>query len=66
MAEQYKRYEKGFKLEAAKLATGARLFVFGRGFKRLGVSACSIRDWTKALQKSGALPACRWVGFGRR
>ena len=55
MAKKYRRYEKDFKLQAVKLVT-EHGYSYAEVGRQLGVAAWSIRDWVRALRKSGELP----------
>jgi transposase len=48
------RYEKEFKLQAAKLIVEGG-YTYARASRKLGVSSCSLRNWTKAFRASGHL-----------
>jgi len=53
---QKKRYEKSFKLQAARLVADHGYSYADVG-KRLGVTAWSVRSWLRQLRASGELPA---------
>ncbi len=55
MGKKYKRYEKDFKLQAAKLVT-EHGYSYTEAGRRLGVTDWSIRMWVKAFRESGELP----------
>lgn len=50
-----KRYEKSFKLQAARLVSGHG-YTFEDAGTRLGVSAWSVRNWLHQFRASGDLP----------
>lgn len=50
-----KRYEKSFKLEAARLVS-EHGYSFEQAGARLGVSAWSVRHWLNQFRASGELP----------
>lgn len=54
MGRKNKRYEKEFKLEAAKLVTDHG-YSYAEASRRLGVADWSVRGWVKAFQESGEL-----------
>ena len=56
MGKTYKRYEKDFKLQAAKLVT-EHGYSYTEAGRRLGVTDWSIRMWVKAFRESGELPS---------
>ena len=49
-----KRYEKAFKLQAAKLVT-EHGYSYAEASQRLGVTDWSVRNWVKQLRASGDL-----------
>ena len=55
MAEQ-KRYNKDFKLQAARLIT-EQGYSFREVGDRLGVSAWSVRYWVQKFRRTGELPS---------
>lgn len=55
MTKPYKRYEKAFKLQAAKLVV-EHGYSYAEVERRLDVPAWSVREWVKKLRKSGELP----------
>jgi transposase len=55
MPKQYRRYEKDFKLQAAKLVV-EHGYTYVQAGLQLGVADWSIRDWVRAFRKSGELP----------
>lgn len=48
------RYKKEFKLQAAKLIVESG-YTYARASRKLGVSSCALRNWTKAFRASGHL-----------
>ena len=50
-----KRYDKQFKLRAAKLVA-EHGYSYNQAAERIGVTAWSIRHWVKQLRESGDLP----------
>ena len=56
MTKHYTRYEKGFKLEAAKLVT-EHGYSCAEASRRLGIAHHLVGSWIKAFRKSGDLPA---------
>ena len=50
-----KRYEKSFKLQAARLVADHG-YTFGDAGARLGVSAWSVRNWLHQFRACGDLP----------
>jgi transposase len=55
MTKQYTRYEKDFKLEAAKLVT-EHGYSCAEASRRLGIAHHLVGSWIKAFRKSGDLP----------
>jgi len=51
-----KRYEKTFKLQAARLVVDHG-YTYREAGERLGVSSWSVRSWVKQFRASGELPA---------
>ena len=49
------RYKEDFKLQAAKLIVEGG-YTYARASRKLGVSSCALRNWTKAYRASGHLP----------
>ena len=49
------RYKEDFKLQAAKLIVEGG-YTYARASRKLGVSSCALRNWTKAFRASGHLP----------
>ena len=49
------RYKEDFKLQAAKLIVEGG-YTYARASRKLGVSSCALRNWTKAYRESGHLP----------
>lgn len=49
-----KRYDKQFKIQAAKLVV-EHGYSYNQAAKRLGATSWSIRNWVKQLRKSGDL-----------
>jgi transposase len=56
MATKYKRYDKAFKLEAAKLVT-EQGYSYAEVSRQLGITDWSVRGWVKTFRESGELPA---------
>ena len=54
MTRKYKKYDKDFKLEAAKLVT-EHGYTYVEAARQLGLEDWAIRGWVKALRKSGDL-----------
>ncbi len=52
---KYKRYNKDFKLQAARLVTEQGYSLREAG-ERLGISAWSIQNWVKKFRLTGELP----------
>ena len=52
---KHKRYNKDFKLQAARLVT-EQGYSFREAGERLGVSAWSIRYWVQKFRQAGELP----------
>ena len=52
----HKRYEKSFKLQAAKLVV-EHGYTYAEAGRRLDIPDWSIRSWVKQLRQSGELPA---------
>jgi len=55
MTKHYTRYEKDFKLEAAKLVT-EHGYSCAEASRRLGIAHHLVGSWIKAFRKSGDLP----------
>ena len=55
MTRKYKKYDKDFKLEAAKLVT-EHGYSYVEAARQLGLEDWAVRGWVKALGKSGDLP----------
>ena len=53
---KYKRYDKEFKLQAARLVTEQGYSLREAG-EMLGISAWSIQNWVKRFRQTGMLPA---------
>ena len=51
----HKRYEKSFKLQAAKLVVDHG-YTYAEAGRRLDIPDWSIRSWVKQLRQSGELP----------
>lgn len=51
-----KRYDKQFKVQAARLVT-EHGYSFKDAAERLGISIWTLRDWVKKLRGTGELPA---------
>ena len=54
MTRKYKKYDKDFKLEAAKLVT-EHGYTYVEAARQLGLEDWAIRGWVKALRNSGDL-----------
>ena len=54
MTRKYKKYDKDFKLEAAKLVT-EHGYTYVEAARQLGLEDWAVRGWVKALRKSGDL-----------
>ena len=54
MTRKYKKYDKDFKLEAAKLVTDHG-YTYVEAARQLGLEDWAVRGWVKALRKSGDL-----------
>ena len=52
---KYKRYNRDFKLQAARLVTEQGYSLREAG-QRLGISAWSIQNWVKKFRRAGELP----------
>jgi transposase-like protein len=52
MTRKYKKYDKDFKLEAAKLVT-EHGYPYVEAARQLGLEDWTVRGWVKALRKSG-------------
>ena len=52
---KYKRYNRDFKLQAARLVTEQGYSLREAG-QRLGISAWSIQNWVKKFRHTGELP----------
>ena len=48
------RYKEDFKLQAAKLIVEGG-YTYASASRKLGVSSCALRNWTKAFRASGHL-----------
>jgi len=55
MEKKRKRYDKAFKVQAAKLVT-EHGYSYAEAGRRLGVTDWSIRGWVKSMRDSGELP----------
>ena len=55
MTRKYKKYDKAFKLEVAKLVT-EHGYTYVEAARQLGLEDWAVRGWVKALRKSGDLP----------
>jgi transposase-like protein len=55
MTRKYKKYDKEFKLEAAKLVR-EHGYSYVEAARQLGLEDWAVRGWVKALRKSGDLP----------
>ena len=53
---KYKRYNRDFKLQAARLVTEQGYSLREAG-ERLGISAWSIQNWVKKFRQTGELPS---------
>ncbi len=49
------RYKEDFKLQAAKLIVEGG-YTYASASRKLGVSSCALRNWTKKYRASGHLP----------
>lgn len=54
MTRKYQKYDKDFKLEAAKLVT-QHGYSYTQAARQLGLEDWTVRGWVKALRKSGDL-----------
>ena len=54
MTRKYKKYDKDFKLEAAKLVT-QHGYSYAKAARQLGLEDWAIRGWVKTLRESGDL-----------
>ena len=54
MTRKYKKYDKDFKLEAAKLVT-EHGYTYVEAARQLGLEDWAVRGWVKALRQSGDL-----------